>query len=352
MAKGRLSGILESLFGGKAKGAAGSGGDRPARSAEPAYQPGRDVEEGEVLREDVGLYGKVYILSLAEFYEAIGGRTGRLAESLLTVCDTVFGAHTGDHDGFSLVGDDKYVFRFGGLDDRQSLLRAAKIIEEIGTKMLGEHFIKSGRFKAMLTAVGLADIIDAEGNVDHALLDRAVEMSRNLPAEPAAPDEPKWVHLNYAGLTDGDKWTAVPFRRKDDIQWVSLDHKPKKKEIQWEVLKPEKKKEDAMRWEVLKPEKKKDDGVKWEVLKPEKKKDDGVKWEVLEHKKKDRELLRGAVKAEAPGERRAVVVQGGAREYRERRRTFDRRLRQEAFLGHLDRRSHRERRGLADRRRH
>ena len=66
----------------------------------------------------------------------------------------------GPNDGFSPVGDDQYVFRFGGLDDRQSLLRAAKIIEEIGTKLLGEHFIKSGRFKAMLTAIGLGDVLD------------------------------------------------------------------------------------------------------------------------------------------------------------------------------------------------
>lgn len=282
MATGRLGGILARLFGGgrkdKADAKTGDGGE--------AYRPQREVEQNEVLREDQGLFGKVYVLSLNEFYEAIGGRSGRLAESLLTICDTVFQDRLGPNDGYSPIGDDQFVFRFGGLDERQSLMQAAKIIEEIGTKLLGEHFIKSGRFKALLTAIGLADVLGEDGDVDAGKVNHAVELARQLPPEPAAPEDPVWVRLNYAGLANGDKWLAVPSRKRDSVQWVSLDYKPAKKEIQWQPLEVKKKGDDGLQWQQLERDKKKDEGLQWQPLDRDKKKDE-VQWQSIDRKKKD-----------------------------------------------------------------
>lgn len=278
MAKGRLSGIMASLFGGGRKES--KGGGTSSGSGDDAFRPQREVEQAEVLRQDQGLFGKVYILSLVEFYDAIGGRSGRLAESLLIICDTVFQERMGPNDGFSPVGDDQYVFRFGGLDDRQSLIQAAKIIEEIGTKLLGEHFIKSGRFKAMLTAVGIGDIVDADGEVDAGKIATAVDLARQLPPEPSAPEDPVWVRLNYAGVADGDKWVAVPSSKRDSIQWAALDYKPAKKEVRWEAIEPpKKKKDDDLQWEVLRREKKAEE-IRWQTLE-RKKKADSVSWQAL-----------------------------------------------------------------------
>ncbi|MCG8508362.1 MAG: hypothetical protein MI741_03960 [Rhodospirillales bacterium] len=298
-----------------------------------AYRPARTVEETEVLHQDRGLFGKVFILSLVEFYEAIGGRTGRLAESLIIVCETVFNEHMTPNDGFSLVGEDNYVFRFAEKDDNRVLLRAAKIIEEIGTKMLGESFIKSGKFKAMLTAVGLGDVSDGHGNIDADKVKNAVELSRNLPPEAPKPDEPQWVQLNYAGLTEDDRWAAVPRRQKEEIQWVALEHKPKKKEIEWTTL-------------DMKKEKKPDPASQWQVMdvKKEKKPDPTSQWETMAHKKKASGFDWQSIETERQTERRAKVMQDGLREYRERRQNGDRRLRPPIDLGDRDRRSGGERR--------
>jgi hypothetical protein len=266
MAKGRLSGILNSLFG------AGRTGVGSAASAVPIYAPARAVEQAGVLSEDEGLFGKVYILSLAEFYDAIGGRNGRLADSLLVICDTVFDAHTGPGDGFARVGDDRYVFRFGGADDRRSLIRAAAIIEAIGTKLLGEHFIKSGRFRAMLTAVGVGDLIGEDGDVDPARLDAAFAAARALPPQPAAPEEPVWVRFSQAGRVDGGGWMAVPGGQGRPPQWSSLAYTPKKQEIRWEAIEPPKKKGDDLRWEELRRERRKDEAAPaWHPLVRDKK---------------------------------------------------------------------------------
>lgn len=252
MAKGRLSGILRSLFGGGRT----DGDDASPAAAEDSVRPGRTVEQAEVLREDDGLFGKVYILGLAEFYDAIGGRRGRLAESLPVICDTVFSRRTGPGDGFARIGDDRYVFRLGDRDDRRSRLRAARIIEEIGTKLLGEHFITSGRFQAVLAAVGVADIADAEGDVDAEKIDAALAAARVLPPPPPAPDEPVWLRLHHVGPTAENRWAAVPGGRRGAVEWAALDYTPRKREIRWEVIEPPTRKSGGPRWEALKREKK------------------------------------------------------------------------------------------------
>jgi hypothetical protein len=268
MAKGRLSGILNSLF-----GAGRRGGNRVRLDAATStHTPVRAVEQAKVLSEDEGLFGKVYILSLAEFYDAIGGRDGRLADSLFVICDTVFGARTGPGDGFARVGDDRYVFRFGGLDDRRSLIRATAIIEDIGTKLLGEHFIKSGRFKAMLTAVGVGDLIGKDGDIDPARIDAALAAADALPPVPAAAEEPAWVRFSQAGRVDGGGWMAVPGGQGRPPQWSSLAYTPKKQEIRWEAIEPPKKKGDDLRWEELRRERRKDEAAPaWHPLVRDKK---------------------------------------------------------------------------------
>jgi hypothetical protein len=257
---------MRALFGGGRTG----GADAAAGAA--AHTPRHDVEQAEVLREDQGLFGKVYILSLVEFYEAIGGRDGRLADSLLVICDTVFQRHSGPGDGFSRIGDDRYVFRFGGLDDRQSRVRAAAIIEEIGTKLLGEHFIKSGRFKAMLTSVGIGDLVGEDGDIDPAGIDTALAAVRDQPERPAAPEEPVWVRFSHAGRVDGGGWVAVAAGREASVQWSSLNYTPKKREIRWEAIEPPKKKDDDLKWEVLRRDTKKaENELAWKALAREKK---------------------------------------------------------------------------------
>ena len=260
MEKGRLSGIVESVFGKARKDSAEKAGGKQGPGEEPETHGGpvSAVEQDEVFSEDQGIFGKVYVLSLNEFYEALGGRSGRLAESLLLICESVFAERTGPHDGFSLVGDDHYVFRFGNLDDRKALITAANIIEEIGTKLLGESFIKSGQFKAILATVGAGQIVDADGALDEAKVSAAAEAARAAAAKPAAAaaaDEPQWRALNHVDLAADNKWVGVGAAAGEENQWRALDRGKKKDDIQWQVLEHKKeKKKDDIEWQVLVPE--------------------------------------------------------------------------------------------------
>ena len=332
------NGIFVSLFGSGTSGKNGKPSVQRERVPEKPFQPERTVRQQQVLRQDQGLCGKVFILSLVEFYDAIGGRSGRLAESLLTICDTVFADRMGSDDGYSMVGEDQYVFRFSGCDDRQSLMRAAAIIEEIGTKMLGDHFVKSGKFQALLTAVGLDDIADPDGGIDAGKVSMAVEMARALPPEPQAPDEPAWVRLGYAGLTRDDVWAAVPSRRKDEIQWVSLDYKPKKQETQWQTLEVDKDhSRDELRWQTLERD-------------AHKKPDPSLQWQVLDHKKPDRDVDWRYQEVRKHAERRAVQAPDGGARPGDRRNGPDRRQRPFVHMGARERRSGADRRRVGARR--
>ena len=333
MAKGRLSGVMGSVFGG------GSKKDKKADSKpskDEGYESKRTVDSTDVLHQDEGLFGKVFVLSLVEFYEAIGGRQGRIAESLPVICETVFEDQMAVGGSFSMVGDDQYVFKFANLDDRQSLLKASKIIEIIGTKLLGESFLKSGRFKALLTAVGMDDITDADGNLDREKVDEAVDMARTLPPEPSAPEDPVWVQLNYAGVDENDRWAAVSSSNKDEMQWVSMEVKKKNNDLQWTTLEREKKNSGGMQWETVKHEKDKSD----------------LQWETVSHKKKVSGFDWQALEVEKQAERRAMLMQDGLKRFRDRRQPeeSDRRMRRDVHLGQMDRRAHSERRRKADRR--
>ena len=338
MAMGRLSGMMGSVFGSSKNGknAKGTASKKSRKPKEKGYTPSGSVDAKDVLYQDGGLEGKVFVLSLVEFYDAIGGRQGRIAESLPLICETVFEDQLANQGSFVLVGDDQYVFKFRALDERQSLLKASKIIEIIGCKLLGESFLKLGRFKALLTAIGMDDITNDDGQISKNMVDNAVGMARNVPPEPSAPEDPVWVSLNYVGMGADDQWAAVPSSKKDDIQWVSLEVEKKKSDFQWETLSHDKtKKDSASQWETLEHKKDKN-AAQWETQEV-KKKADGFDWQALEVKKQE--------------ERRALLMQDGMKRFRDRRKSeSDRRLRRAVQLGDSERRAELGRRANVNRR--
>ena len=335
---GRLKGVMEAVFGGGSKNgkkAKGALAKQSGKSKDPAYNPSATVDSTDVLYQDVGLYGKVFVLSLVEFYDAIGGRDGRIAEGLPVLCETVFEDQLGADGSFTLVGEDQYIFQLPKLDERQQLLKSAKIIEIIGSKLLGENFLKSGKFKALLTAVGMDDLTDDNGNVSKNKVDHAVGMARNLPPEPSAPEDPVWLRLNYAGVDEDDRWAAVTAGNKGDVQWVSLKVEKKNTDLQWTTLEHDKKNLDsASQWETLEHKKEKNE----------------AQWEFTEHKKKDSDFDWQALEVRKEEERRALLMQDGMKRFRDRRQQeSDRRMRRTAQFGDMERRAE-GRRESADRR--
>ncbi|MBC8157796.1 MAG: hypothetical protein H8E94_00530 [Alphaproteobacteria bacterium] len=327
---GRLSGVMGSVFGGGSKNGKKGKKTSSKKTNEPAYAPNGTVESTDVLYQDEGLEGKVFVLSLVEFYDAIGGRQGRIAEGLPLMCETVFEDQLANDGSFTRVGDDQFVFKFRDMDERQSLLKSSKIIEIIGGKLLGEAFLKSGKFKALLTAMGMDDITDADGKLDKGKVDHAVEMARNVPPEPSAPEDPVWLRLSYAGLDEDDRWAAVAGSHKEDIQWVSLEVQKKKNDFEWTALERDEKKPDTT--------------SQWTTLEHKKEKSE-AKWEVSEHKKKDSGFDWQNLNAKTQTDRQTQRIEEDVQRISERRgERSDRRIRRTVLLGQAERRGQPDRR--------
>jgi hypothetical protein len=309
MGKGGLTRVLSSVFGSASSKKETEG--RPRAKPQDAGGPRKAVRSEAVLRVDQGLYGSVYVLALREFYDALGGRSGRLAESVVMICEKVFEDRTGRDDRFSLIDEDHFMFRFQDMDSPRAFEKASEIVREIGTKLLGEHFVSSGKFKAVMAAVKVEHITDDKGIIDREKVAVAVDVARHgkrrgAPADEEREPEPIWKPLRFRDLSG-------------DNAWLSLSGPKSEVELRWEAIQHEKKQT-------------------------------AIEWQPISHRSAKREVQWEEFRVDGARTRREILNAEEHAEFDERRQGTDRRQRQKPFLG-PDRRSYDDRRRQGDRRR-
>jgi len=139
----------------------------------------------------------VNIMDLTPVYAMIGGRTGRQADNLRETCGRVFSQHTESGKGKALIKGDQFVMRFLGASESQGFHLAAIIVNDIGTRILGNRF-ESMDVPGLLVVADAADVINADGTLNTekaaAVVDsggRAVEINK------PGPDAPQWLQLRW-----------------------------------------------------------------------------------------------------------------------------------------------------------
>lgn len=140
---------------------------------------------------------RVYLMDLAPLYAIIGGRVGRVADSLRDECDRVFALRRlGGQDRGGLERD-LFVMRFPGASDVKGFLRAAMIVNEVGKAILGDRF-ESMDVEGLLAVAREEDLRAADGSFNHDAA-RAAMASGGLPVSMAEPPEnaPKWIKLRW-----------------------------------------------------------------------------------------------------------------------------------------------------------
>ena len=114
--------------------------DLPAEGIAACGEPVGTAEAHAVLFEEEGQYGPIFILQLADFLRALGTRSSRTLSCMQVVCETVFHKHLGPKGTYSLHGGAFFIFRFGRLDATEARRRARQAVDEIGQRLLGDHF--------------------------------------------------------------------------------------------------------------------------------------------------------------------------------------------------------------------
>ena len=174
--------------------------------------------------------GMVYVINLTEIYKKIGGRDGRQSENLKETAARVFAENRGGAGSASFQGD-RYLMQFDDVGESEGFHRAALIINEIGRHMLGTLF-EEMEVPDFIIAAKAEDITDADGAINHALVDGVVA-DGGVPIDMGEPEEgsPTWMQMSWnnnkaaldieAAATQASK---SPFDDDDEeMEWRPVD---------------------------------------------------------------------------------------------------------------------------------
>ena len=118
--------------------------------------PRGNVSLANVLVEEQGKYGPVFILRLVKFPGTPRPGSPDNTENAHSVCESILRKYVGDEGSCSLHGGGGgfFVFRFGYIGNAEASRRARAATNEIGHTLLGDRFIQSD----------LDDLSTANGN--------------------------------------------------------------------------------------------------------------------------------------------------------------------------------------------
>ena len=150
---------------------------------------------------------QIFIMDVAPVFKLIGGRGGRLAANLIETCEMVFSQHLGPKGGRCFFDGDRFFMRFAGAGEVESWNRAGTIINEIGTRILGDRF-EAMEVGEILMMTDVANITNPDGSLDVDGLQAAVQEGGRMPRPaPGDSDAPQWRKLVWEG-EDGEDWWA------------------------------------------------------------------------------------------------------------------------------------------------
>ncbi len=173
------------------------------REVESAIQTIGETEVESLAADDVlgGGWGEagemVYIMDLAPVYGLIGGHSERLTSATKIICKDAFSKQVIRGRGRTSFMGDRFFMRFAGASDTEGFQRAAIIVNDIGTRILGGRF-RTIEVPGLLVAVESADITSKDGSLNLEKAAAAVRSGgRPLAMDEPAADDPLWLKLHW-----------------------------------------------------------------------------------------------------------------------------------------------------------
>lgn len=201
----------------------------------------KQVDGASILKTSWGESGSpVFIMSLAPLYEAIGGKSGRLADSLRESCSHIFSQEVSADKGHGVIDNDFFVMHFSEKMETGFKL-AAKVINSIGAHILLERF-KSMPVDGLFTVAESDDITNEDGNLDPSRVSDTVKSGgRRIPPMKFGDGAPEWFKTfwkeNESAAVDfgesqtiEDKiadWGSTEEKKDNDNIWVAMENNGK-----------------------------------------------------------------------------------------------------------------------------
>lgn len=163
----------------------------------------------ELLKEDLGAFGgKMHIISLVEFKEAIGSAKWiKLSTNIMLIAEGVLRSRLGHAHSYVQRGTDMFLLGFRGLSETAAKLRAVEVAEEIGGRLAGANF--GGKQALVRTAeVDPEDLLTEDGELNEDVLHAAVAEGESV--QPAAPKDEERRRFHQVTLEKKDEHRLLP----------------------------------------------------------------------------------------------------------------------------------------------
>lgn len=176
----------------------------------------------DILKEDIGAFGgKMHIISLVEFKEAIGSaRWLKLSTNIMLIAEGVLRSRLGHTHAYAQRGTDMFVLGFRGLSEGEAKNRAIMVAEEIGGRLSGANF---GGKQALVRVAEIApeDLLGEGDGLDEDALHAAVAGGQTVAA--AGDDGAAAAHF----------WSSRPPEKKPQRLLPTVDptalHQPERR---------------------------------------------------------------------------------------------------------------------------
>lgn len=143
---------------------------------------GQDINAEDLLRRRKAVFGKLYIVSLKDFYGIIGEHSARIEDAVRLMCQRAIEHHVGDRDPVTLELDGYLVFRFDETDDAEAWDKAKAIVDEVGAGALGGRYHPSEHAPMVRLAVAAGDdVLDDRNAPEPEKLQAAIDAVREQP---------------------------------------------------------------------------------------------------------------------------------------------------------------------------
>lgn len=123
-----------------------------------------EVTAKDILSEKKEVFGTLYLISLADIFEALGERSSRLREAVQLICRRAVERHLGGDDTCEIEQRDVYALRISGANDEEAWKKVIAIVDEVGVNVLGERYVRSKTNPMIRIAISeAADLHDENG---------------------------------------------------------------------------------------------------------------------------------------------------------------------------------------------
>ncbi|MBM3565228.1 MAG: hypothetical protein FJX42_03835, partial [Alphaproteobacteria bacterium] len=137
------------------------------------------VETQHILKKSEGVFGVIYLISLADIFAALGGHSSRVSEAVHLICKRAIERHVGgDEDVVEVERADVYAFRIPGMSPADAWAKAVVVADEVGINILGERYVRSAAKPMIRVAVANEEAIRGDNGFDGDKIEKSMEMVR------------------------------------------------------------------------------------------------------------------------------------------------------------------------------